>query len=319
MSKDDAASAYVPPQLLDLTIDNITANTKLVNGPSADPRLKFLIEKLVDHLHDYVRETQITNEEWMVGLHCLTRCGQMCTDIRQEFILLSDVLGLTVLVDALSNPKPPAATESTVLGPFHTNDAPDVANGDSIASPGKGERCLVIATVNDTDEKPIEGAKIDVWETDGHGHYDIEYDERHRPDMRGILTSNKHGEFYFKCVRPVSYSVPTDGPVGQLLKKLDRHSIRPAHIHFRINVPGDKYSELVTTLFLRGDPHLTTDAAFGVKRSLIVNVGRIEDASIAKKYDVDEQDWLIRWDFVMTTHDEVNALKKSLERKNNTL
>ncbi|CAF1313949.1 unnamed protein product [Didymodactylos carnosus] len=290
-----------------------------MNGQSADPRVKFLLEKLVDHIHDYARETQLTSEEWMVGLRFLTKCGQMCTDIRQEFILLSDVLGLSALVDALNNPKPPTATESTVLGPFHTDDAPDVANGESIASPGKGEKCLVIATVKDIDGKPIEGAKIDVWETDGNGHYDVEYDERDRPDMRGCLTSNKNGEFYFKCVRPVSYTVPTDGPVGELLKNLDRHSFRPAHIHFRINVPGDKYSELITTLFLRGDPHLTTDAVFGVKRSLIVDLGRIEDGSIAKKYDADEQDWLIKWDFVMTTIDEANALKKNLERKNDTL
>jgi protocatechuate 3,4-dioxygenase beta subunit len=308
MANDNATSNNVALQSMDLTVDNITKNTKLVNSQTPNPRLKFLMEKLVDHLHDYVRETRLTTEEWTETIKFLTGCGQMCSNIRQEFILLSDILGVSVLVDAVNNPKPPNATESTVLGPFYTDDAQDVANGDSIASSGKGEVCLVLATIKDTKGKPIEGARINVWETDGNGLYDNQYEERDGPDMRGRLTSDQHGEFYFKCVKPVSYPVPVDGPVGKLLGKLHRHAYRPAHIHFRINVPGNIYDDLVTALYVRGDPYESSDAVFGVKKSLIVDVGKVEDASIAKKYDVNEQDWLIKYDFVLTKLDETQTL-----------
>lgn len=314
MLNDNTASSNASPPLVDLTIDNITRNTKLANSQTPNPRLKFLMEKLIDHIHDYARETQLTTEEWMVGLQFLTQCGQMCSNVRQEFILLSDVLGLSVLVDSLDHPKPSSGTESSILGPFYTDDAHDVDNGGSIASPGKGEMCLVLATVKDTDQKPIEGAKIDVWETDDTGHYDAQYDGREGPDLRGRLTSNKNGEFSFKCVRPVSYPIPNDGPVGKLLKQLKRNPYRPAHIHFRINVPEGKYDELVTALFIRGDPYETIDPVFGVKSSLIVDIGRVQNTSIAEKYGIHEQDWLIRWDFVMVTLDEMQALQKKHKR-----
>jgi len=309
MSTNNDASSNTIPQLVDLTVESITKNTKLANGQTPNPRLKFLMEKLVDYLHNYVRETRLTTKEWTETIQFLTACGQMCTDVRQEFVLLSDILGVSVLVDALDNPKPPNATESTVLGPFYTDDAEDVANGESIASPGKGEICLVLATVKDTEGKPIEGARIDVWETDSNGLYDNQYKDRERPDMRGRLTTDKNGEFHFKCVKPVSYAVPIDGPVGKLLEKLHRHAYRPAHIHFRIWVPAGIYDELVTALYVHGDPYETSDAVFGVKKSLIVDVEKVDDASIAKKYDVQEQDWLIKYDFVLTTREETQSLR----------
>ncbi|CAF1113976.1 unnamed protein product [Rotaria sordida] len=308
MSNDSTTSTNTTPQLLDLTIDNITKNVKLVNSQTPNTRLKFLMEKLVDYLHNYVRETRPTIEEFNETMKFLAECGHMCTNVRQEFVLLSDILGVSVLVDALNNPKPTNATESTVLGPFYTDDAQDVANGDSIASPGKGEICLVLATIKDTKDNPIEGAKIDVWETDSNGRYDNQYDERDRPDMRGRLTSNKNGEFFFKCVKPVSYPIPSDGPAGKLLETLHRPARRPAHIHFRIYAPNSTYDDLVTALYIRGDPYESNDAVFGVKKSLIVDVGKVEDASLAKKYDVNEQDWLIRYNFVLTTRDETQAL-----------
>ncbi|CAF1068552.1 unnamed protein product [Rotaria sordida] len=308
MSNDSTTSTNTTLQLLDLTIDNITKNVKLVNSQTPNTRLKFLMEKLVDYLHNYVRETRPTIEEFNETMKFLAECGHMCTNVRQEFVLLSDILGVSVLVDALNNPKPTNATESTVLGPFYTDDAQDVANGDSIASPGKGEICLVLSTIKDTKGNPIEGAKIDVWETDSNGRYDNQYDERDRPDMRGRLTSNKNGEFFFKCVKPVSYPIPSDGPAGKLLETLHRPARRPAHIHFRIYAPNSTYDDLVTALYIRGDPYESNDAVFGVKKSLIVDVGKVEDASLAKKYDVNEQDWLIRYDFVLTTRDETQAL-----------
>lgn len=299
--------AKLPPSI-DLTVDNITNNVKIINSQTSDPRLKFLLEKLVDHMHDYVRETRPTIEEWNKTIQFLAECGHNCTEIRQEFILLSDVLGVSVLVDALNNPKPVNATESTVLGPFYTDDAENMANGDSIASPGKGEVCLVLATVKDTKGNPIEGANVDVWETDGFGRYDNQYENRDGPDMRGRLTSNQNGEVFFKCVKPVSYPIPTDGPVGKLLEKLNRQACRPAHIHFRIHVPDSIYHELVTALYIRGDPYISSDAVFGVKQSLIVDLNKVADPEISKKYDVNEQDWLIKYDFVLATKDETQSL-----------
>ena len=281
-------------------MEAITKNAKLWNSQGCDERTQFLMEKLVQCLHDYVRETRLTTDEWMSTIQFLTQCGQMSTNIRQELILLSDILGVSALVDAVNHPKPSNATESTVLGPFYTDDSEDVANGDSIASPGKGEVCLVLATVKDTKGRPIQGAKIDVWETDGYGKYDNEYEERDRPDMRGRLTTDQNGEFNFKCVKPVSYAVPTDGPVGKLLEKLHRHAYRPAHIHFRIYVPESNYDDLVTALYIRGDPYECSDAVFGVKKGLIIDLEKATDPSIA--------DWLIRYNFVLTTHEETKTL-----------
>ena len=289
-------------------MENITKNAQLANGQTSDLRFKFLMEKLIDHLHNYIRETRLTNDEWMQAIQFLTACGQISNDIRQELVLLSDILGASVLVDALANPKPPNATESTVLGPFYTEDAESLVHGASIASPNKGEVCLVLATVKDMQGKPIEGARIDVWETDGDGLYDNQYEHRDKPDMRGRLATNANGECCFKCVKPVPYAVPTDGPVGKLLAKVHRSAYRPAHIHFRIRVPDSEYDELVTALYVDGDPYLTSDAVFGVKQSLIVNLSKVEDAALAKTYDVDQHDWLIRYDFVLTKHTESEAL-----------
>lgn len=287
---------------------NITEYVKERNSNTPNLRLKFLLDKLVDHLHDYVRETRLTTEEWMTAIEFLTKCGQTCTDIRQEFILLSDVLGVSVLVDDINHPKPDNATEPTVLGPFYTDDAENVVNGESIASPGKGETCLVLATIKDTKGQPIEGVHVNVWETDGEGLYDNQYEVRGKPDMRGRLTSDNNGDVYFKCVKPVSYGIPTDGPVGVLLEKFHRHAYRPAHIHFRFTAPKSDYDELVTALYIRGDPYLTSDIVCAVKNSLIVDAVKVQDASLAKKYAVDEQDWLIRYDFVLTTRAETEAL-----------
>jgi protocatechuate 3,4-dioxygenase beta subunit len=303
-----ATDNHAPLKFVDLTVEDITQNAKLVNSQASNPRLKFVMDKLIDHLHAFARETRLTTEEWRAGLQFLTECGQMCSDDRQELDVLSGILGLNALVDTMNNPKLNNATESTMLGPFYKDDAPEVANGESVASPGKGEVCLVLATVKDTKGTPIEGIKIDVWETDETGHYDCQYSDRDKSDMRGRLTSNKNGEFYFKCVKPVSYPIADDGPAGKLLRMLNRHVYRPAHIHFRIRDPKEKYNELITALYMRGDRYETTDAVLDVKTSLIVDTLKVEDASIAEKYGVSEQDWLIKYDFVLTTPEETQPL-----------
>lgn len=223
------------PTLKNLTTDNITENVHLINthnNPS--PRLSYILERLVTHLHNFARETRLSTEEWMAGIQFLTKTGQTCTDVRQEFILLSDVLGLSLLVDSMDHPKPTekGATEGTVLGPFHTHEAKHMDHGAGISSDPDGEPLLVVCSVKDTKQRPIEGIKVDIWETDSTGHYDVQRPEVYGggPDNRCLMTSDKEGKFWFKGIVPVSYPIPHDGPVGKLLAKLGRHPWRPAHM-----------------------------------------------------------------------------------------
>ncbi|PWW74170.1 aromatic compound dioxygenase [Tuber magnatum] len=306
------------PSMIDLTAENITANTIAVNSQGPDERLRYLMERLVTHLHGFARETQLTTEEWVKAVVFLRDAGQISSDTRQEFILLSDVLGLSTLVESVNNPRPTNATESSVLGPFHTKNAHFTENGDSIASPNKGESCLVRCTLKDTSGNPIPDATIDVWEADDTGRYDSQYEGDVGPDCRGVLKSNKDGEFWFKCVKPVSYPIPHDGPVGKLLGVLGRHPFRPAHLHFKIEREG--FDSLITALYLRGDPYETSDAVFGVKSSLLVTPRKIQDPEIAKRYSVSVDDWDIHWDFVLVGEAEGRQLRqeRSLAGPGNT-
>jgi protocatechuate 3,4-dioxygenase beta subunit len=191
--------------------------------------LTLIQERLVTHLHDFARETRLSTNEWMAALNFLVQVGQISSDVRHEFILLSDILGLSLLVDAIDHPKPPASTEGSVLGPFHTHEAEVIANGEGMSSDPAGEPCLVLCTVKDVQGKAIEGVKIDIWETDSTGHYDVQYNERDGPDGRCVMKSDTEGEFWFKAIVPVPYPIPHDGPVGKLLKLLGRHPWRYAN------------------------------------------------------------------------------------------
>lgn len=239
----DPSEVNIPP-LKDLTIHNITENVHMINSQCDDPRMKYLLERLVSHVHDFARETRLSTNEWMAAIQFLTKVGQISSDVRQEFILLSDVIGLSLLVDSIDHPKPAASTEGTVLGPFHTHEAQLESNGGSISHDPDGEPCLVLCTVKDTVGKPIENVKIDIWETDSKGFYDVQYAERDGPDGRAVMKSDKDGVFWFKAIVPVPYPIPHDGPVGQLLKKLKRHPYRPSHMHFMFEKPG--YDNLIT-------------------------------------------------------------------------
>lgn len=230
--------------LKDLTIDNITQNVHAINSNCDDRRLKFLLERLVTHLHDFARETRLSTPEWEAAILFLTQVGQICTDVRQEFILLSDILGLSLLVDSIDHPKPQASTEGTVLGPFHTHEAQHEENGALISHDEDGEPMLVVCTVKDMDGKPISGAKVDVWETDSKGFYDVQYAGRKGPDGRAVVQSDAEGNFYFKAIVPVPYPIPHDGPVGKLLQRLRRHPYRPSHFHFMFEKLG--YDRLIT-------------------------------------------------------------------------
>ncbi|KAI5860621.1 dioxygenase [Durotheca rogersii] len=300
-----AATAKIPA-LLDLTIDNITPNTVRINSQCPDQRLKYLMARLVTHLHDFARETRLSTDEWMAALNFLVGCGQISSDVRHEFILLSDILGLSLLVDSINHPKPPSSTEGSVLGPFHTHDAPTLPNGSTMSSDPEGQPMLCICTVKDTAGRPVEGVKIDIWETDSSGHYDVQHSDRQEPSERCVMVSDSEGRFWFKGIRPVSYPIPHDGPVGKLLDRLGRHCWRPAHLHFMLEKEG--WDHLITALYMRGDPYETSDAVFGVKQSLIVDLEEA-DAATAKEYDFPEGGLLLKHDFVLTTKEETEKLR----------
>lgn len=235
--------AHIPP-MKDLTTDNITDNVVAINSTCQDPRTRFLFERLAHHLHDFARETRLTTPEWMTAIQFLTRTGQICTETRQEFILLSDVLGLSLLVDSIDHPKPPASTEGTVLGPFHAHGAEELASGDTISHDPEGEPLLVVCSVKDSQGNPLPDVEVDIWETDSKGFYDVQYADREGYDNRAVLHSDQKGMFHFKAIVPVPYPIPDDGPVGQLLKVLNRHPYRPSHMHFKFNKAG--YDPLIT-------------------------------------------------------------------------
>jgi protocatechuate 3,4-dioxygenase beta subunit len=254
------------PQL-DVTEETLTDIVVAGMANGRDARAREIATSLVRHLHAFVREVRLTPAEWMDGINFLTATGHLCDEKRQEFILLSDTLGVSMLVDAIANRKPSGATESTVLGPFFTDDAPELAMGSAISASGRGDSVAVSGHVRDTAGKPIAGAVMEVWETDGDGRYDVQYERREHPDCRGRFRTGLDGAYSFVAVKPVSYSIPTDGPVGTMLIALGRHTMRPAHLHVRISAPG--YAGVTTAVYTDDDPYLASDAVFGVKRSLV--------------------------------------------------
>lgn len=234
---------------------------------AASPRYRQLMQSLVRHLHAFAREVRLTQEEWDAAIAFLTRVGHRTDDRRQEFILLSDVLGLSMLTVAINAPASAGATESTVFGPFFVADAPEVPLGGDIARGAKGTPCYVTGVVRSTDRRPLPGARIDVWEADADGLYDVQHDGEHSAG-RGWLRAGSHGEYAFWSVRPSPYPIPHDGPVGELLAAAGRGPMRPAHLHFKVDAPGHR--TLITHIFAAGDPHLDHDVVFGVKDSLVV-------------------------------------------------
>ena len=234
-----------------------------------DPRFKEVMTSLIRHLHAFVRETELTEAEWLAGIQFLTATGQKCDGKRQEYILLSDTLGVSMLVDAINHRKPGGATETTVLGPFYVPGAKNMPMWADIAQEAPGEPAYVFGRVLDVGGKPIAGATIDVWQTDGEGFYDVQRPGGNESYARGKFTTAADGRYGFRTVKPVSYPVPTDGPVGKMLLGMGRHPYRPAHVHAIISAPG--YEKVATHLFVRGDAYLDSDAVFGVKQSLVVD------------------------------------------------
>jgi len=244
-----------------------------------DPRLREVLESLTRHLHGFVRDVEPTQAEWEAAVGFLTRVGHLCDDRRQEFILLSDVLGVSMLVDAINNRRPVGATESTVLGPFHVVESPVRALGDDIAEAHGSPRCLVRGRVLDLDGTPLPDALVDVWQADDQGLYDVQKDTAPGPDLRGLFTTDDSGAFWFRTIVPAHYPIPDDGPVGELLRATGRHPYRPAHIHFIAGAAG--HHPVTTHLFVEGSPYLDDDTVFGVKQSLVRPVTLEDDPETA--------------------------------------
>jgi hydroxyquinol 1,2-dioxygenase len=239
---------------------------RLADAPS--PRMRDISQALVRHLHAFVREVRPTQAEWLAGIDFLTSTGQMCSPTRQEFILLSDTLGVSMLVDAINHAGRVGATETTVLGPFYVEHPPEQAPGADISGSQPGERLLFEGTVQAADGSPVADAWVDTWQADADGYYDVQ-----RPgdgtdlNLRARFRTDAHGRFWFRSIVPSFYPIPDDGPVGRMLRLQGRHPYRPAHVHFMIGAPG--FQTLVTHVFVAGDPYLDSDAVFGVKQSLI--------------------------------------------------
>lgn len=250
-----------------------------------DPRLQQLMTSLVKHLHAFVREVELTEEEWFKAVDFLTRTGQKCDDKRQEFILLSDTLGISILVDAINHRISAGMSESTVFGPFWVQGANTLENGATIANgpeAERGEPTVVHVKITDSHGNPISNALVDVWQADDEGHYDVQDPKQPQNNLRGIFKTDKDGMIWFKTIKPEAYPIPTDGPVGEMLLATGRHPMRPAHIHFMIQAEG--FERLITHIFVEGDEYLESDAVFGVKDSLVTNFRRSDDTNEAKKY-----------------------------------
>lgn len=243
-----------------------------------DPRLKEIMAALVRHLHAFAREVDLKPEEWLEGISFLTAVGQTCTPHRQEFILLSDTLGLSALVNALhDNHISEPATKSSLLGPFYRQDAPVKKLGDSIVSQGQGSEVVFYGQVMNSAGQGIPNALVQIWETDEKGYYDLQKHDPSIMDLRGSFNADAEGRYYLRGVCPLGYLIPMDGPVGDMIRAQKRHGYRPAHIHFMIGAAG--YEELVTALYVAGDDHIDSDTVFGVSEPLVVTVKQNDPAS----------------------------------------
>jgi hydroxyquinol 1,2-dioxygenase len=261
-----------------------------------DPRLRQVMGSLIKHLHGFVRDIEPTEKEWATAIDFLTRIGKMCDDKRQEFILFSDVMGVSMLVDSMNHRLATGATPTTVEGPFHVANAPEVADGGDMAKGAPGIPCFVVGKVRDLDGKPVGGAALDLWQTDGEGFYEAQRDVT-EPWMRGLYRTRPDGSYVIRTVAPIGYTIPMDGPVGELVKKTTISPMRPAHIHFCLESPG--YHRVVTHLFQRGCPYIETDVVYGVKEPLIVDFVE-KPAGVAPNGEkVDTPFYVINYDFVL--------------------
>jgi hydroxyquinol 1,2-dioxygenase len=273
-----------------------------------DARFKQIMTSAIKHLHAFAREAQLTEEEWFEGIKFLTAVGKKCDDKRQEFILLSDVLGLSMMVVALNHKTAPGATEATVLGPFFAHGAKEFGYGGDLREGAsmKGEDVWVCGRVISLDGKPIPGAILDIWQAKADGIYDLQTGGEF--ELRGRVKANAKGEYAFKSYKPKFYSIPVDGPVGELVRRSGNHHMRPAHMHAIVSAPG--YQQVITHLFVDGDPYIDSDAVFAVKDSLIAKYKKVASPEKAKSLGMPCPFQLLEWDFKLAPEAGVKARKK---------
>ncbi|MFD1811651.1 intradiol ring-cleavage dioxygenase [Rhodococcus gannanensis] len=267
-------------------------------GADTDPRLRKILTSLIHHLHDFVKEVQLTEAEWDEGIDFLTRTGHTCNDVRQEFILLSDVLGVSMLVETINHRAFGHATEQTVLGPFHMVDSPPRELGDTIALDDGGEPCLVTGQVRSSDGTPLAGASVDVWQANAEGFYDVQQPGiQPELNLRGLFTADDEGKFWFRSIVPRYYPIPDDGPVGEFLATTGRHPNRPAHVHFIVTADG--HEPVTTHLFVEGTPYIDSDVVFGVKESLIREFPVVDDPERAAALGLDNPFRTVHFDVTL--------------------
>jgi len=280
------------------TEDDITSEVLRRFEATPDVRLRQVMQSLVRHLHAFVKDVELTDAEWFAAIQFLTETGHMCDDKRQEFILLSDTLGVSMVVDLINHRKPEGATESTVFGPFHREGPPEMAAGDNIAPRDSGTPMIVSGRVLDLGGRPIAGAKLDVWQADSSGLYDSQYADSSELHMRGMFHTDDEGRYLVRTVRPVYYAIPDDGPVGRMLRATNRHPWRPAHVHFVVSADG--YEPVTTHIFDDSDPYLESDTVFAVKDSLICHFVRHDDADErARRLGIDPPFYTVEFDFAL--------------------
>jgi hydroxyquinol 1,2-dioxygenase len=261
-----------------------------------DPRLRQVMQSLIQHLHAFVRDIEPTGEEWAKGIEFLTRVGQTCSPKRQEFILFSDVMGVSMLVDAINHRLDIGATPTTVEGPFHVPNAPELPDGGNMAAGCPGIPCFITGMVRGLDGKPIANATLDLWSNDGEGLYEAQRDVT-GPWMRGLFHTKADGSYTVRTVAPIGYSIPVDGPIGDLFQDTEISEMRPAHIHFCVEAPG--YQRLVTHLFNRASQYIETDVVYGVKAPLIVDFVENPSGTAPTGEAVDTAFYTITYDFVL--------------------
>lgn len=283
--------------MMNLNEDTITDAVIAQLASTPDPRLRQILASLVKHLHGFAREVALSEAEWLAAIQFLTRSGHMCDDKRQEFILLSDTLGLSTLTMAMNNRRPAGCTEATVFGPFHVENAPVYPLGADVANGARGEPCFVSGAIRGVDGEPVPHARIEVWQADQDGFYDVQYAGLDEFQGRGVLEAGQDGSYHFRSIVAEPYPIPHDGPVGDMLRATGRHPWRPAHLHFMISAEG--YQTLITHVFRSGGAYLDSDAVFGVRSSLIAEWRRHEPGQAPDGTAMDTPYYTLEYDFVL--------------------
>jgi hydroxyquinol 1,2-dioxygenase len=286
-----------------LTEQTITEVVQQTFDTSTDERFRQLFVCLVQHLHDFAREVRLTGDEWFTAIDFLERVGKISSPTRQEFVLLSDILGLSMLLDKINQHIGESATDSALLGPFYVEGRPTAANGADISDGVTGTPMFVSARIIDEQGRPVAGAHVDTWHCDGDGFYDVQQTEKLHDQlaMRALLTTDDDGRFWYRSIKPRYYPVPTDGPCGEILRAANRSPMRPQHVHFWIQADG--YQPLITQVFLRGDPYIDCDAAFAAQHSLQADFVRHEPGVAPDGTTVEEPFVTLDWVFTI----EANA------------